>query len=158
MSAAHPRSSPSSGDLNPLPSSHDPFPQVQRVAKVEGMRNCCGRVRRGGAERRGGGMEGHCRQRGGLRPTPRKSARQLCGTDFHKLHSMGHRYKEGIKRGRKGIGRESIVATAREDVPIPPSAFVSYSPFALARRDHHLLIWRYARNYPRAISFLSAIF
>lgn len=56
---------------------------------------------RAGAGGGRGGMEGHCRRRGGLRPTPRKSARQLCGTDFHKLHSMGHRYKEGIKRGKK---------------------------------------------------------
>lgn len=44
-------------------------------------------------------MEGHCRRRAGLR-SPRKSARQLRGRDFHKLRSMGHWYKESSKRKR----------------------------------------------------------
>lgn len=46
-------------------------------------------------------VEGHCRRRGGLR-TPGKSARQLCGMDFHKLHSMGHWYKEDIRAKEGG--------------------------------------------------------
>lgn len=98
-------------------------------------------------------MEGHCRRRGGLRPTLRKSARQLCGTDFHKLHSMGHRYKEGIKRG-EGIGREYCRNSERE-CPYSLSAFVSYSLLSRSPRPSFVHLAQLSTQYSFFPSFFN---